>query len=79
MIPRSIPSMVKGFKIGVTKGVRENLDDEKDRKSSIPTTVWQRNYYEQIIQNEQAYLQISRYIVKNPENWKGDRFHNKGK
>ena len=37
----------------------------------------QRNYYEHIIQNERAYLQISKYIVQNPEHWEGDRFRNK--
>ncbi len=66
MIPRSIGSIVKGFKIGVTKWFRNNTDVE---------TVWQRNYYEHIIRNQQAYENISNYIINNPAKWKGDKFY----
>jgi len=80
MIPRSIGSIVKGFKIGVTKGVRENSDDDnQDLKISSLTTIWQRNYYEIIIRDKRAYLMISGYILNNPKNWRGDRFYRKGK
>ena len=65
MIPRSIGSIVKGFKIGVTKWFRNNTDVE---------TVWQRNYYEHIIRNEQSYQTISDYIINNPAKWKVDKF-----
>ncbi len=34
--------------------------------------LWQRNYYEHIIRNEQSYLKISEYIMNNPKNWEGD-------
>ncbi len=37
--------------------------------------IWQRNYYEHIIRNEQAYQNISNYIVNNPLNWDKDKFH----
>ena len=33
--------------------------------------LWQRNYWEHIIRNEQAYERISRYIENNPSKWKG--------
>ncbi|MDR6966119.1 REP element-mobilizing transposase RayT [Flavobacterium arsenatis] len=36
--------------------------------------VWQRNYYEIIIRNEEAYEHISNYIASNPAKWKGDKF-----
>jgi len=39
---------------------------------------WQRNYYEHIIRNEQAYKNISRYIVNNPRNWQKDKFYRQG-
>ncbi len=68
MIPRSIGSIVKGFKIGVTKWFRNHTDIEK---------VWQRNYYEHIIRNEQAYQTISDYILRNPAKWKEDKFFKK--
>jgi len=66
MIPRSIGSIVKGFKIGVTKWFRTNTDIE---------TIWQRNYHEHIIRNEQSYHTISNYIINNPANWKEDKFY----
>jgi len=68
MIPRSIGSIVKGFKIGVTKWFRQNTDIE---------TIWQRNYHEHIIRNEQSYQTISQYILNNPATWKDDKFYNK--
>lgn len=37
--------------------------------------LWQRNYYEHIIRNEQSYDNISRYIVDNPLNWGNDKFN----
>jgi len=37
--------------------------------------LWQRNYFEHIIRNEQSYQFISNYIVNNPMNWKNDKFY----
>ena len=37
--------------------------------------LWQRNYWEHIIRDEQSYHRISNYIINNPNNWKGDKFH----
>lgn len=34
--------------------------------------VWQRNYYEHIIRNQQDYLSKSSYILNNPLNWEND-------
>ncbi len=61
---KTIGSMVRGFKIGVTKWFRENTD--------IPT-VWQRNYYEHIIRNEDALNRIRQYIADNPLGWAHDQ------
>jgi len=38
--------------------------------------LWQRNYYEHIIRNEESYDRISNYIINNPANWKNDKFNN---
>ncbi len=35
-------------------------------------TIWQRNYHEHIIRNEQSYIHISNYITNNPVNWDKD-------
>lgn len=34
--------------------------------------VWQRNYYEHIIRDEDEFLQIRRYIAENPTRWDTD-------
>lgn len=39
---------------------------------SFNKRLWQRNYYEHIIRNEDDYHRISEYIVSNPENWLKD-------
>ena len=38
--------------------------------------LWQRNYHENIIRNEQSYQRISEYIINNPKKWNGDKFYN---
>jgi len=65
IIPRSIGSIVRGFKIGVTKWFRNNTDIVK---------VWQRDYYEHIIRNKHSYGRITDYIIENPNNWEIDDF-----
>ena len=65
IIPRSIGSIIRGFKIGVTKWFRENTDI---------STVWQRNYYEQIIRYENHLNLVRRYIVENPVQWQNDKY-----
>ena len=63
---RTIGSMVRGFKIGVTRWFRANTDIH---------AVWQRNYYEHIIRNEDAYLKIAEYIQTNPQRWEIDTYY----
>jgi REP element-mobilizing transposase RayT len=56
---------VAGFKSAVTKRInllRENRD--------IP--IWQRNYYESIIRDENALRVIQEYIFNNSFQWKKD-------
>jgi putative transposase len=59
----TIGSIIRGYKIGVTKWVRNN---------TTIYDVWQRNYYENIIRNEQSYFRISEYIKNNPAMWEKD-------
>jgi REP element-mobilizing transposase RayT len=37
--------------------------------------LWQRNYYEHIIRNQQSLEAIRAYIANNPANWKEDQLH----
>jgi REP element-mobilizing transposase RayT len=71
MIPHSIGSIIKGFKIGVTKWFRNNIPNQ----FPIDRPVWQRNYYEHIIRNQQSYETISNYIINNPAKWQEDKFY----
>ena len=34
--------------------------------------LWQRNYWEHIIRNQDEYQRISEYIINNPKNWEND-------
>jgi hypothetical protein len=61
--PNSISSFVAGFKSAVTKQINL-LRDNRD----IP--IWQRNYYESIIRDEQSLMAIREYILNNPFQWK---------
>lgn len=36
--------------------------------------LWQRNYYEHIIRNNQSLCEISNYIINNPTRWSDDKF-----
>jgi len=44
-------------------------------KNEMTGKLWQRNYYEHIIRNEQSYQIISAYIINNPAKWAGDKFY----
>lgn len=44
-------------------------------KNEIMGKLWQRNYYEHIIRNEQTYLTIANYIITNPLTWNQDKFY----
>jgi len=38
--------------------------------------LWQRNYWEHIIRNEEAHEKISEYIISNPAKWEDDSLKN---
>jgi hypothetical protein len=46
---------------------------------SFDRRLWQRNYWEHIIRNEQAYDRISNYIKRNPSKWAEDQLFSKRK
>jgi len=60
----TIGSVVRGFKIGITKWVRQNTDI---------SAVWQRNYYEHIVRDAESLNRIRQYILDNPARWVMDR------
>jgi REP-associated tyrosine transposase len=62
-IPRSLSSIIRGFKIGVTKWCHYHDYN----------FVWQRNYYDHIVRNEAELNRIRDYILHNPLQWQFDR------
>ena len=61
----SIPTIIKLFKSTVTKQINQ-------LRSTPGLSVWQRNYYEHIIRNEQELHKIRHYIFTNPLQWQND-------
>jgi REP element-mobilizing transposase RayT len=65
---QTVGAIVRGYKSSVTK--RMGL-------LGFNGKLWQRNYYEHIIRNEQSYQNISNYIINNPAKWQADKFYSK--
>jgi len=61
---QNLASIVRGYKIGVTKFARQN---------GIPFT-WQTRYHDRVIRTEKEHENISAYILSNPQNWEEDEF-----
>ena len=62
----TVGAIVRGYKSAVTKQLNQ---------LGFTHSIWQRNYHEIIIRNEQSYQYIANYIVNNPEKWGNDRFY----
>jgi len=72
---RVAPTIAIGNIIGAYKSLTVNqcLKICKSRNEYIGK-LWQRNYWEHIIRNEQSYQRIANYIINNSANWKKDKF-----
>ena len=64
----NIGAIVRGFKSAVTKQLNH---------LGFTDSVWQRNYHEHIIRNNNAHQNIANYIINNPVNWGKDKFYTK--
>jgi putative transposase len=42
-------------------------------RESLGIPIWQRNYYEHILRDNEDYLAQSNYILNNPRNWERDK------
>lgn len=67
IIPKSIGSIIRGFKIGVTKWFRDNTDI---------FAVWQRNYWEHVIRDDWELNRIRKYVHENIGQWETDPLRN---
>ena len=68
MKPKSLSSLIAGFKSATTKKINIIRDTPKN-------PVWQRNYYDRIIRNHESLERIREYIQNNPLSWENDRLH----
>ncbi|MGC9375830.1 MAG: hypothetical protein ACP5DQ_12405, partial [Bacteroidales bacterium] len=62
---QNMASIIRGFKIGVTKNAR----------LVNPDFAWQSRYHDHIIRNQISYQNISEYIINNPLKWDDDQFN----
>jgi len=67
---KTIGSIVRGFKIGVTKWIRNEYPDSFTKNRSV----WQRDYFDRIIRDQMEFDRIEKYIFDNPKNWGKDKF-----
>ena len=61
----TVSSIIGSYKSAVTRHARR-LGYE---------FAWQPRFHDHIIRNEQAYINISNYIINNPIKWQEDKFH----
>lgn len=66
--PGSLGAIVRAYKASVTYRINAI-------RGFTNPPVWQRNYYEHIIRNEQEYETIWNYIETNPETWMDDKLN----
>jgi hypothetical protein len=60
-----VPKIVGFFKMNTAKKINQILN-------TMGQPVWQRNYYEHIIRDEESLQRIRQYIINNPANWNMD-------
>ena len=65
-VPGSLPTIVRSFKSAATKRINE-------RRGTRGASVWERNYYEHVIRDDESLSRISEYIQTNPLRWELDR------
>lgn len=66
-IPNTLSTIIGAFKASVTKRIH--------RLSNNNIHIWQRNYYEHIIRNEDDLYRIRQYIEQNPLKWQLDEYY----
>ena len=62
----SLSTIVRAFKSAVTKRINETRHTPGEK-------IWQRNYWEHIVRDENEWQRIQQYILSNPAKWEMDR------
>jgi REP element-mobilizing transposase RayT len=66
--PPTLGRVIAYFKYQSTKDVNQ-------RRPPLGNAVWQRNYYEHIIRDQESLRRIREYIVNNPQQWELDQLN----
>lgn len=66
--PQSLSTMIAGYKAAVTCAARNGT-------LCFAGDIWQRNYHERVVRNQQEFEVIESYIKTNPAKWNEDRFN----
>jgi REP element-mobilizing transposase RayT len=66
----SLPDVIHRFKSLTTARYRRGV--LQDGWQPFPGRLWQRNYYEHIIRDEEELNRIRQYIIDNPGRWQDD-------
>jgi len=76
--PKSISTFIAGFKSGTINKIDDFIDENnlKIAKFNKNNPLWQSNYHDHIIRNEESYYNIKNYIANNPMNWENDENYN---
>jgi REP element-mobilizing transposase RayT len=69
--PGSIGAIVQNFKSSTSRKI-----NAMPKMKGI--TIWQKNYYDHIIRNEEDYARIVEYIRINPQKWEQDELFENG-
>jgi REP element-mobilizing transposase RayT len=67
-IAGSIPTIIGSYKSAVTRAINEI-------NSMSGVSIWQRNYYEHVIRNDNDLYEIRKYIRDNPAKWESDEYN----
>jgi putative transposase len=62
----TLGAIVRGFKASTTKLINA-------LQGTPGATLWQRNYYEHVVRNDNELQRIREYIANNPAQWTLDR------
>jgi REP element-mobilizing transposase RayT len=66
--PGSVGAMIQNFKSISAQQI--------NRRCQLNTIkIWQRNYYEHIVRNEESLQRLRQYIQNNPLSWQEDQLH----
>jgi putative transposase len=66
----SLPDVIHRFKSLTTARYRRGV--LQDGWQPFPGRLWQRNYYEHIVRNEEELDRVRQYIIDNPSRWEDD-------